>query len=406
MATVKVILREDKINKKTNLAPLYIRIIKDRKAKFISLGVKVEPKYWSEEKSSVKKGAENYKEINNFILHKRSEAEKTSLELESMSNDVTSTLITKNLKRHKPRNFFEYADKKMEEMKNKRSYGTMEGYKWYLRKLEKFHGSRKLQFSDIDIHFVQRYEKYMYEELNNSAGTVISAFKIVKLMFNYAINEDLISPNLHPFRKYSLKKPKTTKTYLNEEQFQALLNYDSKKLRKGEIYYDMFIFSCYAGGLRFSDVVELKWQDYLENGSYVVKVIRKTQRKHQFKLPKKAVEIIDKYKTEEAKTTDYIFPLYINGFDYNISSEVQYKEKRKYNKLANHALNTIGKELELPFSLSFHTSRHTFATRALNKGMRIEHVSKIMDHTDISVTQIYAKILNKELDKAMDIMDD
>ena len=65
-------------------------------------------------------------------------------------------------------------------------------------------------------------------------------------------------------------------------------------------------------------------------------------------------------------------------------------------------LTRIGKRLELPFSLTFHISRHTFATRALNNGMRIEHVSKLMDHTDIGITQVYAKIVSSELDKAVD----
>jgi site-specific recombinase XerD len=62
----------------------------------------------------------------------------------------------------------------------------------------------------------------------------------------------------------------------------------------------------------------------------------------------------------------------------------------------------MGKMLKLPFSLSFHLSRHSFATNALNNGMRIEHVSKLMDHTNISTTQIYAKIISEELDKAVD----
>jgi site-specific recombinase XerD len=62
----------------------------------------------------------------------------------------------------------------------------------------------------------------------------------------------------------------------------------------------------------------------------------------------------------------------------------------------------MGKMMKLPFSLSFHLSRHSFATNALNNGMRIEHVSKLMDHTDISTTQIYAKIISEELDKAVD----
>lgn len=51
---------------------------------------------------------------------------------------------------------------------------------------------------------------------------------------------------------------------------------------------------------------------------------------------------------------------------------------------------------------SFHLSRHTFATNALNNGMRIEYVSKLMDHSDIGITQIYAKVISEELDKAVE----
>ncbi|MFV0172299.1 tyrosine-type recombinase/integrase [Empedobacter falsenii] len=65
-------------------------------------------------------------------------------------------------------------------------------------------------------------------------------------------------------------------------------------------------------------------------------------------------------------------------------------------------MRRIGKELEFPFSLSFHLSRHTFATQALANGMRIEYVSKLLDHSDIGTTQIYAKIVNDELDKAVE----
>ena len=63
----------------------------------------------------------------------------------------------------------------------------------------------------------------------------------------------------------------------------------------------------------------------------------------------------------------------------------------------------LGRALEIQKHIHFHTSRHTFATRALRKGMRIEYVSKLLGHANIKTTQIYAKIVNEELDKAMEI---
>ena len=60
------------------------------------------------------------------------------------------------------------------------------------------------------------------------------------------------------------------------------------------------------------------------------------------------------------------------------------------------------KKLKRSFKLSYLVSSYTYATRALNKGKRIEHVSKLLQHSSLGVTQIYARIINEELDKAVD----
>jgi len=73
-----------------------------------------------------------------------------------------------------------------------------------------------------------------------------------------------------------------------------------------------------------------------------------------------------------------------------------------YTAFANKDMYRLTELCKFTKKIHFHTSRHTFATRALRKGMRIEYVSKLMTHTNIKTTQIYAKIVNEELDKAMD----
>ena len=406
MATVKVIQRKDKINTKTGLAPLYLRIIKDRKSKFISLGIKVEPKYWNHEKTVIRKGAVNYQELNNYILQKRAEAEKISLALEGSGNTTTTKKIKDELVGKRPKNFFDYADKKLKELKHTLAPSTHSTYGFYLGKIENYLGHRKLRFQEMDINFIKDYENHLYEVVGNKASTVEYSFRFIKVIFNYAINEGVVDYNSYPFRQYKFKKPKAIKHYLNEDQFQDLLEYTPAKKLKYEIYYDMFVFSCYAGGLRFFDTLELKWNNYNSTENRITKVIRKTSRKHQFRLPEKAIKIIEKYKNKTTKQTEYIFPVLNNNIDYTINRELIYTEKGYINSKVNKFIRKMGEDLELPFKLTFHTSRHTFATRALNKGMRIEHVSKILDHTDISITQVYAKIVNKELDKAMDIMDE
>ncbi|MCD9854508.1 tyrosine-type recombinase/integrase [Epilithonimonas sp. JDS] len=65
-------------------------------------------------------------------------------------------------------------------------------------------------------------------------------------------------------------------------------------------------------------------------------------------------------------------------------------------------LKKMGEDLKLSFNLHFHLSRHTFATNALSNGMRVEYMSKLLDHSSIQLTQVYAKIVSKELDNAVD----
>jgi len=404
MATIKIVLRKDKVNKKTGLAPIYIRIIKDRKSKFLSLGVKIEPKYWNEEKSAIRKGAVNYKELNSFILKKRAEAERTSLELESKSVLTTTQNIKEQIIGVKPKLFFDYANNKMDILKHSLSPSTYRNYKYNLKKIERFAGSG-ITFNEIDLNFVKNFQEYMYK-IDNSDSTINGTFKTLKLFFNYAIKEGFIDYGLYPFKNYKFKGKKGIRHYLNEEQFKHFCDFEDKLNETEKIYYDMFIFSCYAGGLRFFDVLELKLENFIEAEQRLVKVIRKTGRKHQFKFPEKAISIIEKYIIEDTKSTDYIFPLLRNDIDYNTNNELIYSQRALINQRANNIIREIGVKLELPFKLTFHSARHTFATRALNKGMRIEHVSKILDHSSISITQIYAKIINKELDKAMDIMND
>jgi site-specific recombinase XerD len=105
---------------------------------------------------------------------------------------------------------------------------------------------------------------------------------------------------------------------------------------------------------------------------------------------------------KDQKQEDVIFPFTTIKDEYFIDKEYRSLVTSRATALSSMYLNKIGKILELPFNLSFHLSRHTFATRALNNGMRIEHVSKLMDHSDIGITQVYAKIISSELDNAVD----
>jgi integrase/recombinase XerD len=386
MASIKLILRNDKVGKDGE-APLYIRLIKDRKTKFISLGVRLQPNEWDEDKQRVKKNHSNSARINALLAQKVAEAAKK---------------LKEAIKGKDASNFFEYSYARCEKQKTTLSPATYRNYTKYIKKFETFMGTTEVYFEDINVTTLKDYANHCSKNLSNNNTTIHYSLTILSIMFKDAQREDIIPSTLYPFDKFRVKKEKSKRNYLNKEQLDALVALEAPQTGKAQVCKDMFMFSVYGGGLRFGDVIELQWKHFRNEDNRITKVIRKTGRQHSFKLGSVAIEILDKYKTDRSNPEDFIFPLLEYSDQYFKDNFFRSRETERHNALCNFHLNNFGKTLELPFSLSFHLSRHTFATRALNNGMRIEHVSKLMDHSGIGITQVYAKIINEELDKAVD----
>lgn len=111
----------------------------------------------------------------------------------------------------------------------------------------------------------------------------------------------------------------------------------------------MFIFSCYAGGFRFSDVVILQWKHYDENEQRIRLNIRKTKRSHQFKVDQSALETLNIYRKETSKPDDFIFSIISEAIFFEQSNEYQLKVIGSKNVLCGQKLRIIGKELGFTF---------------------------------------------------------
>ena len=160
----------------------------------------------------------------------------------------------------------------------------------------------------------------------------------------------------------------------------------------------MFVFSCYAGGLRISDTLLLKWSN-VRDGRINISM-RKTGEQLAFKLPTVAVDIVSKYADQKSER-QYVFPA-LRLKNENNPRELD-SAISSANAKINKALKQIATDAGITKNLSFHIARHTFATMALRLGIGIEYVSKILGHSAIKETQIYAKIVNSSIDNAMDV---
>jgi integrase len=402
MATVSILLKMNKINKKGE-APLYLRIIKDRKAKFVSLGYTIHPDFWDAKKEAVLSKHPNSARLNNFITKKKAEASDVALRLETESKYVPPKKIKQEILGKSSVNFFEYAEAFNSKVLSENKVGTYNKTKGMLSKLETYIGKRDFTLDEITVHFLKSYEEYLRTTLKNSTNTIHSNLKMIRRIMNLAIEEELFPFEKSPFLRYKLKLEKTTKVFLTEDELKAIEEVSLLENSMMDHHRNMYVFACYVGGLRVSDLLQLRWENF--DGKHITLETQKTKDPISIRVPNKGLEILNRYKTDEKESNHFIFPFLDNKLDYS-DAKLLHNSISAKTAYANNDLKDIAKKAKIKKHISMHTSRHTWATRALRKGIRIEYVSKLMGHASIQTTQIYAKIVNKELDEAMDVFND
>lgn len=402
MSIVKVILRTERVNER-NEHPLRIRITKNRKVKCINLGLSVLAENWDEEKQRVKKNHPNATRFNAFIAQKVAEAEGVAVDLQAQNKYIHNVNIKETLMGKGPVEFFPFAERFAKSFEFAGKIGSYRRAKSVLEKLNRYVKGKKLSFDQITVSFLKEYEYYLLSEAQNKANTIHANFRLIRTVINNAVREDLIPSDLNPFNKYKLKAEQTQRDYLSEEELLKLENLPLVDTYMINHHRNMYVFSSYAGGLRISDVLLLRWKNF--DGNKITIKIHKTQTPLSILLPAKALQIVLSYQKENSNANDFIFPVIKLSPDEK-SPLLIHKAISSASAYTNKDLKKLQQLTGIEKHISFHTSRHTWATRALTKGMRIEHVSKLMGHAAIKETQIYAKIVNAELDKAMDVFND
>jgi len=399
MASVTTIFRSDKLNQKGE-APIHFRIIKDRKISYISSGIIISQDNWDEKNKRIKSKHPNSARHNSFLANKFTELQDQVMEFETLNKGLTSRGLRDKIYGKKPFDFFPFAEEVAEAYLEEGKIGTYDKNLSIIAKLKEYTAGRNISFQDITPEFLTKYEKYLKTEKGNKTNTVHKDYKFIRKIFNDAYRKDIIDHSVIPFNKYQMKTEKTERIFLSEDELTAIENVKTTPGTRLELHRDMFVFAAYTGGLRVSDMLQIKWKHF--DGTNINFTIQKTGTQLSIKLPNKALELLNKYKPKKKNHDAFIFPMLskdldlkdLRAVDSAISSATAYINKN---------LKTLAETAKLNKHISFHTSRHTWATRALRKGISIDKVSKLMGHSQIKETMIYAKIVNEELDKAMDV---
>ena len=143
----------------------------------------------------------------------------------------------------------------------------------YISKLKKF--SSEIYFSDLSVSWAKDYELFMLKR-GNKRNTIASNFKVIKSVLNKAVSQGLIENN--PLRSFKIETENVDKEFLTIEEIGLIQNHPIEPRFKGMIKArDMFLFSFYAAGMRFTDLCKLKWDNI--KGSELVYTMNKSKNR-------------------------------------------------------------------------------------------------------------------------------
>ncbi|MBC8767721.1 site-specific integrase [Arenibacter sp. BSSL-BM3] len=272
-------------------------------------------------------------------------------------------------------------------------YGTMKNYYTTERYLKKFlrdkFNTTDINLIQLNYRFIVDFEQYLRNyrpekkrRTCSNNGTMKHLARLMKLI-NLALKLEWLEKD--PFTKFKLNFHKHNRSYLSERELQLV----EETTFKGDGYEkvrNVFIFSCYTG-LSYIDVKELMQEQLVMgiDGKYWLHTQRaKTNEIVKIPLLPKALAIIEKYKDEMTCIS--------NGKLLPVLS----------NQKINSYLKVIMKACGIHKNITFHAARHTFATTVtLSNGVPIETVSKLLGHTKLTTTQIYARVLEKKVGEDM-----
>ena len=262
---------------------------------------------------------------------------------------------------------------------------------WYscLHHLMKYEKNERITFADVTPEWVQGFRDYLDNEAVAwshdyrkrikdkplARNSKLSYFNKLRACLNQAF-EDRIIP-INPCRGVERFRPEEgTRMYLTIDEVRLLAQTDCEYPR----IKDAFLFSCMTG-LRRSDILRLKWGDIHKQGDFTRIIFRqkKTEGQEYLDITPQAAQLMG----DPKGINDPIFE--------DIHSP----------SCTNKAVQEWVLNAGIHKKISFHCARHTFATMMLDLGTDIYTVSKLLGHRDLSTTQIYVKVLDKNKQKAV-----
>lgn len=249
--------------------------------------------------------------------------------------------------------------------------------------LDKQYKRNDLKLTELTYLVIREFDLYLRTVVGQNSNTATKTMKTFKTITLLGQKMGVL---LHdPFMNHRFHLEPVNRGFLTDEEILLIANKEIG-IPRLELVRDIFIFSCFTG-LAYIDVSNLTPDHIVTLGDkqWIMTQRQKTSVETNILLLDIPKAIIDKYcdNTAYPKRENKLFPI-----------------------LSNQKMNAYLKEIAdlcgIKKNLTFHLARHTFATMSLSKGVPMESVSKMLGHTNIKTTQIYARITNKKIEHDME----
>lgn len=259
----------------------------------------------------------------------------------------------------------------------------------------------KIYLSEITPDLVEKYIVWRKEDKHNNIATINHSLTPIIKSVERASMEGYVPVSVYN----AVKQMRITKTRslqnddeervrcLSGKQIRSLIDFYNKDMEpRRKEYVEMFLFSLYACGLRVIDILTLQLSNIDMEKRTISKIQVKTRNRNIIPLSDKAIKILDDWRTRYPNNR-FVFGLIPNDFNLD-DSEKLYSLRNTKTRGINQSLAVVGRLINLPFELTFHVARHSFAVQSLNQGIPMSVVSQLLGHNSTEITErVYAHYL-------------
>jgi site-specific recombinase XerD len=377
-------------------SPIYLRITVAGKRAETTTGRQCEPERWNAKTGRISGTKEDARSFNAYLDNLQGQVYQAHKDLTEANEAITADSIKnrflgKEEKTHTLLEAIKDHNQKMKALIGKAyASGTFDRFEVLERHVTSFmqekYRAADINIKKIDHGFVSDFEFYLRTEKSCAHNTAIKYLKNLGKILRICVSLKWIDRD--PMFGYKLRSKNVERPFLSEDELQriATKQFSTEWLLKVR---DIFLFCCFTG-LAYADIQKLKLSNItkgIDGNRWIFTNRKKTNTRSAIPLLPSAVTILDRYAD--------------NPYCVNSDKALPVATNQKMNEYLREIATLCGIDKEL----SMHIARHTFATTVtLLNGVPIESVSKMLGHTNIRTTQIYAKVLDIKVSTDMALL--